>query len=436
MGATRSPTRRPGPRAVPVSGILPHASSHELPLIRGSIVHRRRDALQHSPVRLDDGGGGLGPGEGRGVPIPGPHVRVKMLSQGGLGIEVAGAERLFAKNAEEALHLVEPRRARRRVVEVHPRVRGKPRGHLWGPVRRRIVEHDVQLLSGVATHHRLHEGEKVGRRVAVGHAMRDVARGDLQRRVQVDDAVAFVVVRVARGTAGAQRQRQLRSLERLDRRLLIHTQHHRVLRRVEVQPDDILHLGREVRVATDLVRPHQVGLEAVASKHVRDAACRQAHLLGQQSRRPPATPSRRRRHRELNQTSRRLGRNRVVRATRLGTLCQPRHALGAESRADHRHVFRRQIEAQGDLPPRHPLVAQQNNPCSANQARRLGRPSHDAPQLVPLLVRQLDLDGVSHAPANGQGQDLIPHGRRCNSHFFGERRAKSEAALDEPAQDV
>jgi hypothetical protein len=58
-------------------------------------------------------------------------------------------------------------------------------------VRRRIVEHDVQLLAGIATHHRRHEGEKIDRRVALGHAMRDVARGDLQRRVQVDDAVAL-----------------------------------------------------------------------------------------------------------------------------------------------------------------------------------------------------------------------------------------------------
>ena len=103
----------------------------------------------------------------------------------------------------------------------------------------------------------------------------------------------------------------------------------------------------------------------------------------------------------------------MVRATRLGTLCQPRHALGAESRADHRHVFGDRSRRRAISPPRHPRVAQQDDPCTANQARRLGWTSHDATQLLPLLVRQLDVDGLSHAAANGQGQDLIPHGRRC-----------------------
>jgi hypothetical protein len=36
-------------------------------------------------------------------------------------------------------------------------------------------------------------------------------------------------------------------------------------------------------------------------------------------------------------------------------------------------------------------------------------------QLLPLLLRQLDLNNSSHAGANGCRQDLIPHGRRCTS---------------------
>jgi hypothetical protein len=139
-----------------------------------------------------------------------------MFSQGDLGMDVGAAEGLFAEDAEEALGLVEPGRAGRRVVEVDSAVRCEPRRHFRRAVRRRVVEHDVKLLSGVALHHQPHEGEKVGRRVTLGHAMGHVSRGDLQRRIEVEHAVALVVVRMARRTARAQRQAQLRALECLD----------------------------------------------------------------------------------------------------------------------------------------------------------------------------------------------------------------------------
>jgi hypothetical protein len=80
--------------------------------------------------------------------------------------------------------------------------------------------------------------------------------------------MTLAVVRVARRATGAQRKGQLRAFQRLNRRLLVDAQHHGMLGRVEVQPDDIGYLRGELRIAADLVRPNQVRFEAVLSQDV------------------------------------------------------------------------------------------------------------------------------------------------------------------------
>jgi hypothetical protein len=52
----------------------------------------------------------------------------------------------------------------------------------------------------------------------------DLAIRNVQRCVQVDDAVTLVVVRVMSGTFFAKRRRKLRTLERLNLRLLVDAQ--------------------------------------------------------------------------------------------------------------------------------------------------------------------------------------------------------------------
>ncbi len=73
-----------------------------------SLVHRRRDAIKHSAVTLDDRVGWFGPGERRGILVPTPHVGGEMLAKSFLRVKVGLTERLLAQDAEEALHLVQP----------------------------------------------------------------------------------------------------------------------------------------------------------------------------------------------------------------------------------------------------------------------------------------------------------------------------------------
>jgi Alpha amylase, C-terminal all-beta domain len=187
-----------------------------------------------------------------------------VVAQRAFGIEVGDAERLLTENAEEAFDLVEPRGACRRVVKVDLGVAGKPCLDVWSAVGGRVVEDDVQLLVGVRAYDLLHEAEKVGRRVRLGQLVRDLARRDLESRVEVDHSVALVVVRVSNGSPGAKRKRHLRSLQGLNGRFLVDAQHHGVVGWIQIEADDVLHLGGEFRVTADFVGPDEMRPDANA----------------------------------------------------------------------------------------------------------------------------------------------------------------------------
>ena len=59
--------------------------------------------------------------------VPGTHVGLKMRAEGAGGVEVGQAEGLLPEDAEEALHLIEPRGAGGRVVEAAGREDRLPR---------------------------------------------------------------------------------------------------------------------------------------------------------------------------------------------------------------------------------------------------------------------------------------------------------------------
>ena len=92
------------------------------------------------------------------------------------------------------------------------------------------------------------------------------AGGDVQGGKQCRRAVPDVVVGVAFDVAQAHRQRRLGAIERLNLRLLVHTQDHRVVRRVEVQPDNVAHFLDEERVGGQLEGLRQVRLDPEQSE--------------------------------------------------------------------------------------------------------------------------------------------------------------------------
>ena len=84
--------------------------------------------------------------------------------------------------------------------------------------------------------------------VARGGLAQHLAGLRVERRVQRQRAVAVVLKAVPLGAPGRQRQHRIEPVQGLDRRLLIHAKHRRMLRRIHIQPDDIGRLGLEVRI--------------------------------------------------------------------------------------------------------------------------------------------------------------------------------------------
>src|SRR6267378_8707939 len=105
------------------------------------------------------------------------------------------------------------------------------------------------------------EGEELLMPMAALALREHAAVGDVERGEQGRSAVADVVVRDAFDVPQSQRQKRLRALERLYLALLINTQHQRMIRRIEVQADDVAHLLDEERVARELEALRAVRLQ-------------------------------------------------------------------------------------------------------------------------------------------------------------------------------
>jgi len=98
--------------------------------------------------------------------------------------------------------------------------------------------------------------------------------------------LAGVVVRGALWGAGQHRQDRRSAIERLDLGLHIDAQHDGALGRIEVEADDIAHLGYELPVPRELPRLLAVRLQAERTPDPRHRALREPHLGRERTRRP------------------------------------------------------------------------------------------------------------------------------------------------------
>ena len=145
------------------------------------------------------------------------------------------------------LDLVEPGGAGRGEVEMHPGMSLKPGVVLL--VSFEVVEHDVDVLVWIGGDDPVHEVEEVGAPAAGLVNGSDLAGGDLESGEQGCRSMTFVVVALAaQGPPVGHFEIPLRPLQRLDRGLFIDTQDNRLVRRGDVEADDIGRLGRKRRI--------------------------------------------------------------------------------------------------------------------------------------------------------------------------------------------
>ena len=205
---------------------------------------------------------GLGPGKRGGIGVIGLDKGIDVLSELFDRGEGSAVQRLSFQDREPDFHLIEPGGPRRREVEMNVRVAPEPT-IVPGLVGVEIVEDDVDgrvRVSGDDIVHEIEELDAPPPRLVRGG---DLAGRYLEGGKQGGGAVALVIVAMA-GQRPAVRELEiaLRSLQRLDRGLLVDTDDDRVLGRRHIEPDHVGGLGYELGIValTPKFAPGEVDL--------------------------------------------------------------------------------------------------------------------------------------------------------------------------------
>ncbi len=151
--------------------------------------------------------------------------------------------------AEPDLHLVQPGGVRGRVVNVNARVARQPGFDLGVLVGGIVVGDQVQFeFGGHAGFDLSDKGEELLVALTRTASRQNLPGGGVQRGEQRRGAVATVVVGNPLDITETERQQGLGALQRLDLRLLVDTQHHGMVGRIQIQPDGIADFLHEERV--------------------------------------------------------------------------------------------------------------------------------------------------------------------------------------------
>src|SRR5438552_13312197 len=167
-------------------------------------------------------------------------------------LEAAATNPFVGQLAKLAFGHVEPGTRRRNEMQMESRMAVEPAFHPRMFVRPVVVDDQMQIELGRGDAiDRLQEPEKLLMPMT-GHTIPDhFAVEHAEGRKQGGRAVALVVVRPRPAAARLHRQARLSAVEGLDLTLLVHTQHQGLVRRIQIQPDDIRELLDEVLVAAE-----------------------------------------------------------------------------------------------------------------------------------------------------------------------------------------
>ena len=138
-------------------------------------------------------------------------------------------------------------------MEDPARMPGQPSPHLGVLVGGIVVEDDVDHLAGRhGALDAIEEADELLMPVPLHASADDRAVEHVERCERRGRAVAFVVVGHGATAAWLDRQARLGAVERLNLALLVDRQHHGMGRRIDIQADDVLDLGRKMRIGREL----------------------------------------------------------------------------------------------------------------------------------------------------------------------------------------
>jgi len=237
----------------------------------------------------------FGPLEGGGVLIPASDKGFDRLDQHFNAGKAGSLQCAAAQNAKPAFHLIEPGAVCRDEMKMDLGMGFEP-AILLGFMRIEIVQHNVNLFVRIFGYQLVHEIQKFASAPAPIMPCMHQPSGHLQGRKERGGAMALVFVcKASEGSTVGQANPALRPLQRLNAGLLIHTEHQRVLGRVQIEPNHISRFAAELRIGAYTPALPASQTQMVLSHDPPDLILAHlAQMLGKQSPVPAAVASRRR----------------------------------------------------------------------------------------------------------------------------------------------
>jgi len=167
-----------------------------------------------------------------------PNETVDLGHQLFRAAESTATDGLLGDDVEPDFDLVKPASIRRRVMHLKPRVRRQPAKHAGMLVRRVVIHDQVQGEPGRRLGIDLTQEAQVLLVAMAALALTEDRAGDqVECCKQGGGAMTDVVVSHAFHVAQAHGKQGLGAFQSLDLALFIHAQHHRLVRRVQVQAE-------------------------------------------------------------------------------------------------------------------------------------------------------------------------------------------------------
>src|SRR5216684_1183071 len=140
-------------------------------------------------------------------------------------------------------------------VQVVPRMPQEPRPNFLGLVGGIVVQHQMDgKIRRYGTIDLIQEFAELDGAMAWPALTDHRSRGNVQRSEETGGAMALVIMSSTLHLAGQHGKDWLATAQRLNLTLLIHAQHQRMMRRVQVQADDVAHLVDQQRIVGELKR--------------------------------------------------------------------------------------------------------------------------------------------------------------------------------------
>ncbi len=163
--------------------------------------------------------------------------------------------------------------------------------HFSRLMRREVVQNDMDFLLrlAVADHVAKRRSEFVAgmpcRRFAV-----DFAGAHIECSIQGELTMPIILKAVPLGTSWRHRQYWIQTVQSLDGRLLVHAEYGGVLRRLQVQPDDVGSFAFKVRIVTGHIPFQAVRLQSRFVPDTLYSVFADVEVLGQLAARPVRRP--------------------------------------------------------------------------------------------------------------------------------------------------